>query len=88
MDEQLKEWFNNTPHDMGKKEFDSLSAIVNKELEAYQEVVEAAEKLAEVKHHKDHKGKDDWYKIHQPAAWVRLFEALRKLNTEEVGSEI
>ena len=45
-------------------------------------IFDAAEKLAEVKHHKDHKGKDDWYEIHQPAAWIRLFKALQDYKEE------
>ena len=44
MNTELKDWFNNTPHDMGKKEFDSLNAIVEKQLQT--QLKEANEKVA------------------------------------------
>ena len=86
--EEAKKWssyIKSEPMHIWHDEADLLDMVDSliKELEQCHKVVAAAEKLAEVKHHKDHKGKDDWYEIHQPAAWVRLFEALSQLKSNE-----
>jgi len=49
----------------------------------FQPVVEALERLIELKKMKDQNGKDAYYKKYQPIAWQEAEAALKQLKTPE-----